>query len=238
MKTYAFVFARGGSKGFPGKNIRLLAKKPLIAYAIELAKKVSAIDEVFVSTEDALIADVAKKYGAVVILRPTELAQDDSPEWLAWRHAVGWVEMNVGSFHTFISLPATAPLRNKDDVESCLQRLDEDTDIVVTITETNRSPWFNMVREKDDGHICLLVEGAERYDRRQDVPKAFDMTTVAYVTRPQYIRDASHVFDGRVKAVKIPAARALDIDTELDFQIAEYLIAKTTRKGVAHAYDK
>ena len=238
MKTYAFVFARGGSKGFPGKNIRLLAKKPLIAYAIELAKEVSTIDEVFVSTEDELIADVAKRYGAVVILRPEELAQDDSPEWLAWKHAVDWVEMNVGSFHTFISLPATAPLRNKDDVESCLQRLDEDTDIVITITETNRSPWFNMVREKDDGHICLLVEGAERYDRRQDVPKAFDMTTVAYVTRPQYIRDASHVFDGRVKAVKIPAARALDIDTELDFQIAEYLMGKMTHKGVAQANDK
>ncbi len=237
MNTCAFVFARGGSKGLPGKNIRPLAGKPLIAHAIESAKEIALIDGIFVSTEDQMIANIAKEYGAAVIPRPAELAQDDSPEWQSWRHAVDWVEMNVGPFHTFVSLPATSPLRNKDDVESCLKRLDKNTDIVITIAETNRSPWFNMVQEKEDGLISLLMDSEERYSRRQDVPKAFDMTTVAYVTRPHFIRETDYIFNGRVKAVKIPTDRALDIDTELDFRIAEYLKGEAVLTGAVNNND-
>lgn len=226
MKTYSFVFARGGSKGVPGKNIRSLAGKPLLAYSLELARQVPVIQKLFVSTEDDRIAKVAKEWGGTVIPRPAELAQDDSPEWLAWLHAVEWVQQNVGTFDVFISIPATSPLRNSDDVKACLDRLDDDTDMVVTITDTNHSPWFNMVRLTEDGYARLLIEGEQCFNSRQDVPLAFDMTTVAYVTRPQFILEANGIFEGRVKAVKIPEERALDIDTELDFQIAEFLMGK------------
>ncbi|MDA2932979.1 acylneuraminate cytidylyltransferase family protein [Acidobacteria bacterium AH-259-D05] len=230
MTTYAFVFARGGSKGVPGKNIRPLAGKPLLSYSIELARQIPAIQEIFVSTEDEQIRIVAIEWGAKVIPRPPELAQDDSPEWQAWRHAVDWVKNEKGNFDVFVSLPATSPLRNIDDVEACLNRIDDETDMVVTITDTSRSPWFNMVRQTEDGYARLLIEGEERYARRQDVPQAFDMSTVAYVTRPDFIRKANGVFEGRVKAVKIPDERALDIDTELDFQIAEFLMEKRHSK--------
>lgn len=224
MKTYAFIFARGGSKGVLGKNIRPLAGKPLMAYSIELAREITSIQEIFVSTEDEQIGMVATEWGATVIPRPPELAQDNSPEWLAWRHAVDWVENEKGKFDIFISLPATSPLRNMDDVEACLNRIDDETDMVVTITDTSHSPWFNMVRPTKDGYVRLLIEGEVRYTRRQDVPQAFDMSTVAYVTRPDFIRQVNGVFEGRIKAVKIPEERATDIDTELDFQIAEFLM--------------
>jgi len=92
MRTFAFIFARGGSKGVPGKNIKEICGKPLIAYSIEIAKEIKSIEKIFVSTEDDNIATVAKEFGADIIPRPHLLAKDDSPEWLAWQHAIKWLE--------------------------------------------------------------------------------------------------------------------------------------------------
>ena len=229
MKTFAFIFARGGSKGVPGKNIRNLGGKPLLAHSIEIAQNIDEISRIFVSTDDQDIADVGIKYGAEVISRPTEFAQDDSPEWLAWLHAVEWLESKGELFDRFLSLPATSPLRNKGDVIKCLNLLDKQTDIVVTMTDTSRSPYFNMV-SKEDGYIKLLMESKEGYSRRQDVPKVYDMTTVAYVTRPNFIKSNEKLFDGRVKAVLVPKERAIDIDDEVDFKMAEMLIKEKQGK--------
>jgi len=99
----------------------------------------------------------------------------------------------------------------------------EDTDIVVTTTNTSRSPYFNMVKE-EDGYFKLAMRTDSNYIRRQDVPIMYDMTTVAYVTRPVFIKKNSKIFDGRVKSVLIPKERAIDIDDELDFKISEILI--------------
>ncbi|MCG6364299.1 cytidylyltransferase domain-containing protein, partial [Vibrio fluvialis] len=122
MKNYAFIFARGGSKGLPGKNIKPLAGKPLLHYSIDSALAAPSIEQVFVSTDDAEIAQVARNGGAIVIDRPAELADDASPEWLSWRHAIEWVRANYGDFDGFISLPATAPLRAVSDIESAIQQ--------------------------------------------------------------------------------------------------------------------
>ena len=224
MKTYAFVFARGGSKGVPGKNIRDFGGRPLLAYPVSQARGRPDIAEVFVSTDNAAISAVAREWGATVIPRPAELAQDDSPEWAAWRHAVKWVNAERGPFDVFLSLPATAPLRSDEDIQACLDRLDSATDIVVTVTESPRSPWFNMVRFDAAGYARLLIDAGDTYHRRQDVPVCYDITTVAYATRPQFILEADRIFDGRVRAVTIPGDRALDIDTETDFRIGEMLI--------------
>jgi CMP-N-acetylneuraminic acid synthetase len=223
-KVFAFIFARGGSKGVPGKNIRLMADKPLIAYAIELAKKNENINKIFVSTDDDKIAEVGIGLGAEIIKRPVELALDDSPEWLAWRHAVEWVESEYGSFDVFLSLPTTAPLRNNGDINNCLNALNDQSDIVVSMSESQRNPWFNMVRKNRDGLLKLVVEGGKEFQRRQDVPVVYDLTTVAYVTQPEFIKRSNGIFGGRVSGVEIPTERAIDIDTELDFKIAEFLL--------------
>jgi N-acylneuraminate cytidylyltransferase len=229
MKIFAFIFARGGSKGVPGKNIRNLDGKPLLAYSIMLAQSIDAVSRIFVSTDDAEISDVAVNYGAEIINRPTELAQDDSPEWLAWLHAIEWLENKGEVFDCFLSLPTTSPLRNKNDVTKCLGLLDEKTDMVVTITNTSRSPFFNMVSSKGE-YVKLLMESEKFYSRRQDVPSAYDMTTVAYVSRPEFIKSNNKIFDGRVKAVLIPKERAIDIDDEIDFKIAEILMQEKREK--------
>ena len=221
MRTFAFVFARGGSKGIPRKNLQLLAGKPLLAWSIEMGQSLAEVERVFVSTEDPEITETAISFGAEVITRPAELAQDTSPEWLAWQHAIKVVEKKFGRFERFLSLPATAPLRNQQDIECCLNRLDKETDVVITMTPATRSPWFNMVCQEPKGDLRLLVEG--NYTRRQDAPIGYDVTTLAYVLRPEFILEKQRLWDGRVKGVEIPPERALDIDTPLDLEIARFL---------------
>jgi len=223
MRTFGFVFARGGSKGVPGKNIRDLAGKPLLAHALHVASQVAEIERVFVSTDSSDIAAVAERFGASVILRPTELAQDDSPEWLAWRHAINWVKTEVGDFQRFVSLPATAPLRIPEDVIQCLNALDADTDVVITMTPAQRSPWFNMVKEDEFGELSRLI-GDHKISRRQDAPVGYDLTTVAYVLRPNFILEKNRIWDGKVRGVLVPQERGIDIDTEVDFLIADFLM--------------
>ena len=221
MRTFAFVFARGGSKGIPRKNLQLLAGKPLLAWSIEMGQSLAEVERVFVSTEDPEITETALSFGAEVITRPAEFAQDTSPEWLAWQHAIKVVEEKFGRFERFLSLPATAPLRNQQDIECCLNRLDKETDVVITMTPATRSPWFNMVTQEPKGDLRLLVEG--NYTRRQDAPIGYDVTTLAYVLRPEFILSNQRYWDGRVKGVEIPPERALDIDTPLDLEIARFL---------------
>lgn len=225
MRTFAFVFARGGSKGLPGKNIRPLLGKPLLAYAIELAKSIGEIEQVFVSTDDEQISAVASAYGAVVIERPAELASDTSAEFLAWRHAVAWVEQRYGHFDRFVSLPATAPLRNHEDVRAAMCKLHQtNADICVSMSAAHRSPYFNMVRQLPDGLVEIALKNEGVVIRRQDAPVLFDLTTVVYVTTPAYIRHSHGVLSGKVAAVEIPKQRAVDIDDLYDFLVAEALL--------------
>ncbi|WP_406821266.1 cytidylyltransferase domain-containing protein [Pseudomonas sp. KnCO4] len=224
MSVFAFIFARGNSKGLPGKNIKPLGDIPLIAHSIRVAQQVQGIDKVFVSTDSQAIAEVARAYSAEVIVRPDELATDTAAEWLAWRHAIAYLQARGESFDIFISLPATSPLRNTDDVRNCLASLDKDTDVVVTVTPAARSPYFNMVVRDAEGNSQLVCAG-KRVHRRQDAPAVYDMTTVAYVTRPMFVLNNERIFSGRVKSVVVPRERAVDIDDIYDFKMAEMLYA-------------
>lgn len=227
MSVTAFIFARGGSKGLPGKNLRSFGGKPLIAWSIKQALAVDRVGRVIVSTDSDEIASVAKDFGAIVpFMRPAELAGDRSPEWLAWRHALNYLKDSEGMLpDAMLSVPATAPLRRPADLENCLDEYEKgDVDVVITVTEAHRSPYFNMVKENVDGTVGLVIPPQAAIARRQDSPTVFDMATVAYVVRPEFVFSNTSIFQGRVRAVQIPPSRAIDIDTILDFQIAEYLL--------------
>lgn len=229
MAIVAFIFARGGSKGLPGKNIRLFAGKPLIAWAIAQAQAVSRISRVLVSTDSEEIAAVALVYGAEVpFLRPAELVQDDSPEWLAWCHGLQYIQDHTGSLpKAMVSLPATAPLRSPVDIDNCLDEfVPRKADVVITVTESYRNPYFNMVKVNPDGSVGLLIPPVQGVYRRQDAPQVYDMATVAYVARPEFVMTNHGMFAGRVRAVKVPVERAIDIDTPFDFELAEFLMMK------------
>ncbi len=232
MKTYGFVFARGGSKGLPGKNIRPLCGKPLIAWAIEAGLSSGRIDKMLVSTDSEEIAETARRYGAEVpFLRPAELASDHAAEVMAWRHAVHFLHEQGDDFDIFISLPATAPMRTKDDINRCLDLYRQSgCDMVVTCTEAHRSPYFNMLVIDGSGYarLAAMSEEGKTPVRRQDAPPVYDMATVAYVTSPGFIMSGKNVWqgEGTVKAVIVDRLNAIDIDERMDFEIAEFFMKK------------
>lgn len=230
MSNVAVIFARGGSKGIPRKNIRLLNGKPLIAYAIESALACPRIHRVVVSTDDAEIAEVAVSHGAEVpFIRPSELARDQSSEWDAWRHAIHLLDSGSTSpMEVFVSVPPTSPLREVGDITACIDLLLEgEADVVVTARPAERNPYFNMITRDEKGFAELVIKPGNAFVRRQDAPTVYDLTTVAYAARPGYVLNSPSLLSGRVKAVLVPPERAIDIDTELDFQFAEFLLSKT-----------
>jgi N-acylneuraminate cytidylyltransferase len=211
----------------PGKNIKDLAGRPLIAHAIDAARACTRLETIIVSTDDPRIAEVARAFGAETpFMRAPELATDAAPEWLAWQHAIDWFHRERGPFDAFVSLPTTSPLRSVSDVERCLDVFlgNPGTDVVITVRESDRSPYFNMVQLDRDGYAQLVIGGAAGPTRRQDAPVVYDITTVAYVAKPAFVLTASRIFDGRVRTVTVPRERSLDIDTPFDFRLAEFLI--------------
>jgi CMP-N-acetylneuraminic acid synthetase len=226
MKYIALICVRGGSKGLPKKNIRLLNGIPLMAWSIKIAKKIDRVSSVIVSTDSEEIANIAIDYGAQVpFIRPKELALDDSPEWLVWRHAINYLESQQNEVDNLLVLPATAPLRSIQDVNNCIDEFEKgDVDSIITVSEAKRNPHFNMTTNDDKGYSSILIN-SDSITRRQDAPKVFDMTTVAYVVKSEFIKKYNGIFEGKVRSVCIPEERAIDIDTILDFKIAEYLIS-------------
>lgn len=227
-RTLAFVFARGGSKGIPGKNLQDLGGKPLIAHSILCGLETPGVERVIVSTDSEEIADVARTYGAEVpFLRPEALASDSSAEYLSWKHAVQEMTTRTGSFEFFLSLPATSPLRSVNDVRNCLEMISAhpDTDMVLTVQKTSKNPYFNMVR-RDNAGFCHLASDAGEIIRRQDAPEVFDITTVAYGARTEYVMRTDSLLGGRLRCVEVPKERAVDIDEMLDLEWARYLYAR------------
>lgn len=222
LLTFAFVFARGGSKGLPGKNLLPIGGHPLFAHGIRIAHEISEIASIFVSTDCHEIADIAASYGAEVIMRPAHLASDTAPEWLAWQHAIQFVQSMHGVFDRFLSLPPTAPCRSVEDVRRCLGELSSDVDLVLTTTPSHWNPWFNMVVKDTDGFLKLASLG-DMPVRRQDAPDCSDIATVAYVSRPSFILQANGIWDGRIRGIEVPRERAIDVDTHLDYAIARFV---------------
>lgn len=228
MRAVALICARAGSKGIPGKNLAEIGGQSLIARAVHAARGVAGIDRVIVSTDGEAIAAAAREAGAEVpFMRPAELAADTSPEWFVWRHALEYLRSTTGSFpDALVVVPATAPLRESVDVAECLALFErERPDMVITVTNARRNPYFNMVTTDADGAAHLVMQPPTGVVRRQDAPPMFDMATVAYVAKPEFVMTARGMFEGRVRAVVIPDERAIDIDDPLDLVVARAIFA-------------
>ena len=235
LDAVCVIFARGGSKGLPGKNIKLLNGKPLLGWAIEQAKSVSRIRRVIVSTDCPEIAKVPIKYSAEVpFLRPKNLSEDDSSEWDAWRHALEYFLEDEGQLpEIFVSIPTTSPLRETIDIDRCLDEYQKGAaDIIVTVTDAHRNPWFNMVTNSDNDLVELVNKPSDKISGRQYAPIVYDMTTVAYVASSKFVMEKHGIFSGRVGAISIPVERAIDIDTLLDFEFASFLINKKEERKI------
>lgn len=229
LHTLGFVFARGGSKGVPNKNLRLLGGKPLIGHAIEAALSSQSLDRVIVSTDSLEIAHAARTFGAEVpFMRPDDLASDDAPERLAWRHAIEQMEELEGKrVDVLVSIPPTCPLRLPLDIDRAVESLKRSNgDIVLSAMTASCNPYFNMITIGDNGSAELAAKPNGRVTRRQDAPRVYELTAVAYAAKRDPIFEFESIFDCDARAIQIPAERAVDIDTELDLQFAEFLYSQ------------
>lgn len=223
MKTIASICARGGSVGVPGKNIRNLHGKPLIAHTIEQALSVKLIDEVYVSTDSPEIAEVARQCGArVPFLRPAELSTSNAAKIPVIQHLCEWVLRNDGEFDRIVDLDPTSPLRTVDDIQTCMSLLDLDTDAVITAFESEKNPYFNMVEYKTDGNIGLVCQPVGTVVARQQAPHVYSMNASIYVWHRHTL--SKGLWSGRVKLHVMPRERSIDIDSPIDFAIVEMLM--------------
>ena len=230
MKIHAFVFARGGSKRLVGKNTLPIVGKPLVQHSIDFALALDYVSEVWVSTDSKEIASIAEAEGANVITRPNHLCSDDSDEFLSWKHAVDYVLKTCGDFEGFLSLPATSPLRDKEDIEKLVYSLRDDVDLSMCITPSRARPDFNLVSADENGTISKLVESPSSVYRHQDSVEIFELTTVGYFCRPSFILRNNSIWEGNVLGIEVPRERAVDIDDHIDFEVAKALMKKKDKK--------
>ena len=220
--------ARGGSKGVPGKNIRPVLGKPLIAYSIGCGLQCPSIDHVIVTTDSHEIADIGRKWGAdVPFMRPAELSGDTVPMLPVLQHAVAETEGYYRkTLEILVLLDPTGPLRTVEDVEGCIKLFrDSDCDAVVSGNTARRSPYFNMVM-RPDSYICLAIPSPEPIGRRQDCPQVYDLNTVVWVYSREALMEKKARIPERTLLYLVPSERAIDIDTELDFEILEFLMGR------------
>ncbi|WP_347267857.1 acylneuraminate cytidylyltransferase family protein [Paracoccus sp. (in: a-proteobacteria)] len=225
MTTICSICARGGSQGVPRKNIRPLLGKPLIVHTIEQALACGAIDRVFVSTDDAEIAAVARAAGAEVpFLRPAELATASAPKIPVIEHLVEQVEAMGVAVGRIIDLDPTSPLREVADIAAAAALLDVDTDCVITGYPADKNPYFNMVEQDAAGNVGLVKRLAAGVTSRQAAPRVWSMNASIYVWHRHTLR--AGLWNGRTRLYEMPRERSVDIDCEIDFRLVEMLMAE------------
>jgi CMP-N,N'-diacetyllegionaminic acid synthase len=221
--TIATICARGGSRGLPGKNIKPLLGKPLIAHTIEQALAQSQIHRIFVSTDSAEIAAVARVAGAEVpFLRPNALASHTAAKLPVIEHLVDWVVAHVGPVARIVDLDPTSPLRDTSDIEACLRLLDEDTDAVITGYEADKNPYFNMVEVDPQGGVQLVKTVPGGVAARQAAPPVFAMNASIYCWHHHSL--SKGLWQGRTRLHVMPRERSIDIDDPIDFALVELLM--------------
>jgi CMP-N,N'-diacetyllegionaminic acid synthase len=229
MSYICTICARGGSKGVKNKNIRDLAKKPLIAYTLEQARACGLFDVIAVSSDSPEILEVGRAHGAdLLVERPAELASDTADKLAAIRQCVEEAERITGQqFDVVVDLDATSPLRLVEDIEGAVDMLHrEKVSNVITAAPARRSPYFNMVEVGDNGVVGLSKPPGKSIVRRQDSPSCFDMNASIYVWQRAALFDYPTIFNADTRLFVMPEERSIDIDNELDFEIVEFLMEK------------
>lgn len=226
MKTLVIIPARGGSKGIPHKNIKLLGGKPLICRAIDNARSMAPDADICVSTDDPEIIRVVENYGLKVpFIRPAELAADNSGTYEVLLHALGFYEQQGRTYDTIILLQPTSPFRRDEDIREALKLYSPDIDMVVSVTEARANPYYNCF-EADSNGFLHISKGDGGYVRRQDAPKAWEYNGAIYIINPQSLkRESLGKFTSR-RMYPMDELHSLDLDTPLDWRIAELLIAE------------
>lgn len=221
----AIIPARGGSKGVPRKNVRELNGKPLIGYTIEAAKKSNKVSRVVVTTEDIEIATVSKEYKAEVpYLRPDELSQDNSPTMECILHMLNYLEKTEGYVPDYVLLlQCTSPLRNYSHINEAIDKLlNSDYDSIVSVCEAEVNPYWANIFEGDK--LKYFIEEGRKITRRQELPNVYRMNGAIYLIKTEVLKKQKTFEPEEVMGYIMDSYSSVDIDTEMDFKIAEAII--------------
>ncbi len=235
MLRLCTICARGGSKGVPNKNIRPLLGKPLIVHSIEQARRSGLFATLAVSSDSDEILAVAGRAGVEhLVKRPDAMASDRAAKLPAIQHCVTTVEQRTGmAFDLMVDLDATAPLRTIEDIAGAVALQESGgCSNVITGCPAHRSPYFNLVEATPAGFVQLSKPGTGIV-RRQDSPACYDCNASIYVWPRATFFASDSVLMPETKLFEMPRERSLDIDTELDFALVEFLMQRMS--SGAHA---
>ena len=232
MKTLCVISARGGSAGLPGKNIRVMLGKPLIVWSIEQALATKEIDRVVVSTDSEMIAEIARAAGAETpFIRPDYLSSSEAGKFGVFKHALQACEDHYEeTYDLYVDLDCTSPLRDVSDISACIaqyhQRKIHGVNGVFSICEARKNPYFNLLEADDKGALKICKKLAGTIVRRQDAPSVYEHVASIYALSPDYIRNAGYLLDGHTEGYDIGSEKSLDVDSDFDFLLIEYLMKR------------
>lgn len=234
MKVLAIITARGGSKGIPGKNIKDLGGKPLIAYTIEVAKNSQLITDLIVSTDDDDIAQVSKNFGAEVpFMRPAELAEDSTPTLPVIQHAVEFMEKAKGyTYDYLVTLQPTSPFRVAEEIDQGIRLLDETkADSSVSLVEVPSTFHPIKIKKLEGNKVLPYCLEEEEGVRRQDLAKAYRRSSAVYVNRRNLVMKDNLFYGKNIVGYVTPSDRFVDIDDLKDWAKAEEILQNLKKQG-------
>ena len=221
MNILVIIPARGGSKGLPGKNIKILNGKPMICYTIDVARSIVADENICVSTDDSHIIDVVNNYGLdVPFVRPTELASDTSTTNDVLLHALSFYEDKGLIYDVIVLLQPTSPLRKQIELQEALSLYNSDIDMVVSVTKSH-TPAV-LCKENDEGYVELVINKSA--SRRQELEEFYEYNGAIYIINTESLKQKGLAnFTKKVKYV-MPKSSSIDIDDILDFVSVEAIM--------------
>lgn len=228
MKRIGVICARGGSKGLPNKNLRLLGGIPLIAHTIKQALECQVLDVVAVSSDSQEILQTAQAFGIKhLVERPSQLASDDASKIPAIRHCVEQVEHEVGRFAYVADLDCTVPFRLVSDIYDAFKSIEAaGVSSLISVTPARKLPYFNLVELTEQGYVRVSKPTDPPLVRRQDAPVCFDMNASIHIWRRDTLFASDARFQDDTIVFEMPFERSIDIDTEIEFTINELLMKK------------
>lgn len=230
VKRICTVCARGGSKGLPGKNLRPLSGKPLVAHAIKQAQDAGIFTAIAVSSDSEEILRAGSEWGAdFAVMRPDHMAGDTASKLPPIKHLAEHVEEDMGlTFDTIVDIDVTSPLRTAADITGAVALMEDNgVSNVITGAPARKNPYFNMVQRLPDGKVTLCIRPqGKRLERRQDCPPVFDMNAAVYVWDRNTFFNHMDIFYPDTLLYEMPEERSHDIDTPFDFRFVEFLMSE------------
>ena len=224
MKPICLICARGGSKGVPNKNIRIISKKPLIAHTITSAINSKLFSHVVVSTENKNIAQISKKYGAEVpFIRPKKLALDTTPVGDVFIHAIKKLYSLGYEFEIFVNRDCTVPFIKNTDIKKTIDLLkNKKCDAVYGVYRQHLNPYFNMMEKNKEGYLRLSKKLKKRPKNRQKAPIVFQLNGLFTFDAKKFLNQGDPIMANALPH-EISPESGLMIDTEIEFKMAEVL---------------